>query len=273
MSAAAGSWHARLELEFQAAGERTILARRKHVGPLVVQRPFYPEGGICHVYLVHPPGGIVGGDALELQVQAQPGSHALITTPAATRFYRAGPHPRASLNQQLHVHDATLEWLPQETIVFDGARAHSRTSVHLHGDARFLGWEVLCLGRPANDEPFAQGELHQDFSLYHDGVPLLLDRLRLRGDSAALPARWGFDAAQAMGTLLMYPAHGLDLDALRSIGHPDARAALTLVDGVLLCRVVAMQGEAVRQLLGSLWLQLRPGLLGRTAVAPRIWAT
>ncbi len=95
----------------------------------MVQRPFYPEGGTCHVYLLHPPGGVVGGDQLELQVQSEPGSHALITTPAATKFYRAGPHPHSLLQQNLQVRDATLEWLPQETIVFDGAEgkdAHSR---------------------------------------------------------------------------------------------------------------------------------------------------
>src|SRR6187402_782414 len=119
------SWHARLELGFSRSGSRTVLARRRHFGPLIVQRPFYPEGGICHVYLVHPPGGIVGGDQLALQVEVERDAHALLTTPAATRFYRAGPHPRAALNQQFVVQDAALEWLPQETIVFDGARAHS----------------------------------------------------------------------------------------------------------------------------------------------------
>ncbi len=104
------SWQAKLDLKFRQAGKRTILAERRHVGPLVVQRPFYPEGPICHVYLVHPPGGIVGGDALSLQVDVEPQAHALLTTPAATRFYRAGPHPRATLSQQLAVHDgAALE--------------------------------------------------------------------------------------------------------------------------------------------------------------------
>ena len=85
MRAAHSSWQARLELGFRATAGRTVLAHRRHVGPLVVQRPFYPEGGICHVYLLHPPGGVVGGDTLELQVQADADSHALITTPAATR--------------------------------------------------------------------------------------------------------------------------------------------------------------------------------------------
>jgi urease accessory protein len=270
----ATTWHARLELGFQAIGARTVLARRRHVGPLVVQRPFYPEAGTCHVYLVHPPGGIVGGDALELSVEVGPQAHALLTTPAATRFYRAGPHPRARLTQDLEVRDGALEWLPQETIVFDGARARTITRVQLAGSApRFLGWEIACLGRPENAECFAAGELHQDFLLYRDGAPLLLDRLRLTGGAAALDAPWGLGAAQAMGTLLMYPARGIDLAPLRALASDGVRHALSIVDDVLVCRALAAQAEALKRLFATLWLQLRPGLVGREAVPPRIWAT
>ena len=273
MRPAHSSWQARLELGFRATAGRTVLAHRRHVGPLVVQRPFYPEGGICHVYLLHPPGGIVGGDTVELQVQSAADSHALITTPAATKFYRAGPHPHSVLKQTLQVNDATLEWLPQETIVFDGARARSCTRVDLHGNSRFIGWEVVCLGRPAVQELFTTGELHQDFLLYHDGRPLLLDRLRLSGDSPALASGWGLCSAQAMGTLLMYPAADADLDALRALQVDGVRCALTRVGGVLHCRALGTQGEAIRRLFTLLWLQLRHPLLGRAALAPRIWAT
>ncbi len=273
MRPAHSSWQARLELGFRAAGNRTVLAHRRHVGPLMVQRPFYPEGGICHVYLLHPPGGVVGGDTLELQLQAEAGSHALITTPAATKFYRAGPHPFSSLRQQLQVNDATLEWLPQETIVFDGARARSCTRVDLTGNSQFIGWEIFCLGRPVVQEQFRVGELHQDFLLYRDGRPLLLDRLRLVGDSPALSARWGLADAQAMGTMLMYPGGDADLAALRAVQVKDVRFALTLVGGVLHCRALSAQAEAIRRLFTELWLQLRHSLLGRVALAPRIWAT
>jgi urease accessory protein len=239
----------------------------------VVQRPFYPEGGICHVYLVHPPGGIVGGDQVALDVQAMPQSHALITTPAATRFYRAGPHPAARLQQELRVQDATLEWLPQETIVFDGAQAVTRTAVHLQGRARFAGWEITCLGRPANNETFRAGALAQDFLLYRDGLPVFLDRLRLRGDSPALGSHWGMSGAQAMGTLLMTPADGVELTSLRELEQPGVRHAFTQVQGVLVCRAMADQAAPIRQLFTTIWLQLRPALLGHEAVAPRIWAT
>lgn len=268
-----GSWHARLALGFRAAGARTVLAHRRHVGPLVVQRPFYPEGGVCHVYLVHPPGGVVGGDQLALHVDVGPQAHALVTTPAATRFYRAGPHPHATLDQQLDVRDGKLEWLPQESIVFDGARVRTRTCVHLHGQARFFGWEVTCLGRPTNGERLDSGMLHQDFLLYLDGSPLLLDRLRLAGGSAPLSAPWGLDGAQALGTLLLYPAREVDLEPLRALPAPDVRHALTCVDDVLLCRARAPQAGAIRELFTRIWQLQRHGLLGHAAVEPRIWAT
>src|SRR5262245_22778216 len=115
-------WVASLDLEFAARGARTILARRASVGPLVVQRPFYPEGDVAHVYLVHPPGGVVGGDQLQLNVLAKQGAHALLTTPAATKFYRSDGRI-ARQRQDIIVDAASIEWLPQETIVFPDARA------------------------------------------------------------------------------------------------------------------------------------------------------
>lgn len=267
------SWQARLELGFRAAGDRTVLAHRLHKGPLMVQRPFYPEGGTCHVYLLHPPGGVVGGDSLELDLQADAESHALVTTPAATKFYRAGPHPFSVLRQNLRVNDAMLEWLPQEAIVFDGAKVRSSTRVDLTGRSRFIGWEIFCLGRPVVEEHFRVGELHQDFLLYQDGRPLLLDRLRLSGDSPALSANWGLGGAQAMGTLLMHPGASADLPALRAVQAEGVRFALTQVGGVLHCRAMSAQAEAIRRLFTELWLQLRQSLSGRAACAPRIWAT
>lgn len=267
------SWRAHLELGFRRAGPRTVLAHRRHHGPLVVQRPFYPEGGTCHVYLVHPPGGIVGGDQLDLHVDVEADAHALLTTPAATKFYRAGPHPQAVLHQVLKVKDGTLEWLPQENIVFEGARARTVTSVHLAGNAQFLGWEVCCLGRPANSERFSAGELAQDFRLYVNDSPILLERLRIQGGSEALAAAWGLGGSQAMGTLLMYPAQGVDPGLLRALDGGAARHAISVVDNLLICRAHAEQAEAVRNLFSEIWLLLRQFQLGRAAVAPRIWAT
>jgi urease accessory protein len=266
-------WRAQLSLQFRADAGRTRLAARQHHGPLIVQRPFYPEDGVCHVYLVHPPGGIVGGDELRLIAHAEPDSQVLITTPAATRFYRAGPHPDARLQQQLHVADAQLEWLPQETILFDGAAAICHTDVQLSGRSTFIGWEMFCLGRPACGEQFATGRLRQDLRLSVDGQPLLFDRLRLTGSAPALNAPWGLAGAAAFGTLLAWPAQAQDVAALRECSSPEVRCTVTLVDRVLHCRALAAQGEPLRRHFTRLWAALRPRLLQRKAVMPRIWAT
>jgi len=171
------------------------------------------------------------------------------------------------------VRDAALEWLPQETIVFEGARAHATTCVDLLGESRFLGWEISVLGRPAIEEGFSAGQLHQDFLLYRNGRPLLLDRMRLTGDAPPLQAAWGFAGLQTMGTLLMYPARDIDLAILRNMTFAGVRHALSVVDDVLVCRALAPQAEALKQLFTTMWLELRELLLGRAAVAPRIWAT
>ena len=265
-------WQARLRLTLRARGGRTVLAERWHEGPLVVQRPFYPEGPVCHLYLVHPPGGVAGGDRLMLQVQAEPGSQGVITTPAATKIYRSFGARQASVEQQLQVQDAMLEWLPQESIVFRGARARLSTRVQLSGQARFIGWEVLCLGRPACDEQFSTGSVSQDFELWQQDRPLLIDRLRLQGGDTALDAQWGLGGAPVLGTMLVYPATATQLQQARATCQNQDTTA-TLVDGVLLLRLRANNAEQVRQEFERIWRVLRPSLCGLAALAPRIWAT
>lgn len=268
-------WHAELHLRFTAHGKRTILASRSHVGPLVVQRPFYPEGDACHVYLLHPPGGIVGGDSLFCRIEVEPGAHAVVTTPAATKFYRsAGRVARQS--QEIVLTGATCEWLPQETIYFANARARVRTRVQLDANAAFIGWDIGCFGRPASGEVFGQGEVFQAFELWQGDTPLFVDRLRVEGQEPMMQARWGLGGYVVLGTLLAFRADADDLAAVRSaLEHAEGadRVSTTLVDGVLAARCFGRQGEHVRQTLTLVWSVLRPRLLGRPAVRPRIWAT
>jgi urease accessory protein len=264
-------WSANLRLRLRAEGGRTVLAERRHEGPLVVQRPFYPEGPVCHLYLVHPPGGVAGGDRLALQVNAEPGAQAVITTPAATKIYRSFGTRIAGVAQELQASDATLEWLPQETIVFRGARARLATRVRLTGRARFIGWEILCLGRPACNERFTAGVVNQDFELWLQDRPLFMDRLRLQGESAALDAHWGFAAKPVLGTMLAFPADSAQLQRARLSSSDEA--ACTLVDGVLLIRLRGVSSEAVRLEFQRVWNALRPSFSGLAPHAPRIWAT
>ena len=268
-------WRAQLTQGFAQSHARTILTDRRHVGPLRVQRPFYPEGGICHVYVVHPPGGIVAGDDLQLQVSARENAHAVLTTPAATKFYRAFGGREARLVQQLDVAGAALEWLPQETLYFSGAQASSLTRVQLDAQSRFLGWEISCFGKPANQETFAQGRIRQALEVWLGERPLLLDHLRIEGGGEPLRATWGFGNCAAIGSLLAYPANGADLAAVREslAARPHLACSVSLLGSLLLCRALGRETSHVRRALQPVWELLRPRLLGVPPVPPRIWAT
>jgi urease accessory protein len=225
---------------------------------------------------VHPPGGIVAGDRLELGVHAAPGAQVLLTTPAATKFYRGAPGgPVASQLQQLSLDDATLEWLPQENIFFPDAQARVTTRVHLTPASRFIGWETGCFGLPANQRGLAGGRVVQSFELWLQGRPLLIERLRVDGAEAGLAGRWGLAGDSACGTLLAFPATAQLLTLARDcIAQQDAQhGAVTLVENLLVCRALAPDASQVRALFTALWCALRPQLLQRAARPPRIWAT
>src|SRR2546426_9221839 len=149
-------WKADLSLGFSCRNHKSLLSERRSDGPLVVQKPFYPEGdAVCHAIVVHPPAGIAGGDELTLTIQTKPNSSVLLTTPGAGKWYRSAG-PRASQKLRFDV-QGDLEWLPQETIVFNGALAAMDCEVNLGAEARYLGWEILCLGRTGSGARFDQG--------------------------------------------------------------------------------------------------------------------
>ena len=266
-------WQASLQLGFRPQARRTVLAERRRLGPLAVQRPFYPEGGICHVYLLHPPGGVVGGDTLDIDVHVRSGAQALVTTPGATKFYRSGG-PRASQDQHLIVAPgASLEWLPQENIFFPGAQAMLQTNVELQGDARLALWEIHCLGRPTIDEVFESGRIDSRTAIVRDGVPLVLDRLRVSADNRSrLSLMAGLPVG---GTLYLSHAGEDEVEACRDlllVEGPDYAGA-TLIDDILVVRYLGRSTERARRLFNAVWQLLRPSTLGRTASVPRIWST
>jgi urease accessory protein len=260
-------WRAQLDLTFARSAGRTRIVARQHRGPLLVQRPFYPEGDVCHAYIVHPPGGVVGGDELHLQVDTESEAHALLTTPAAAKFYRSDGRT-ARQQQLLRANGTTLEWLPQESIFYPDAKVRSVTRIEVASQARFIGWEIACLGLPARNQPFDRGELHLHLELWEAGAPLLIDRLRIAGDT-----RWGLGGHESIGTLLAYPATRAMIDAVRGLQHAGVELGVTLVDKVLVCRALAAQAEPIKRAFLERWKTLRPLLLDRPAVPPRIWAT
>jgi urease accessory protein len=266
-----------LRLGFSKLPWGTALVDREHYGPLRVQKPFFPEGNsVCHVYVLHPPGGLVQGDALSISVAVGQGAHALLTTPAAGKVYRGGA-ALASQNVDAQVAEgAVLEWLPQETIVYSGARAHLRTRIDLAGDAQVMAWEIVCLGRPAAHESFDDGECQLHFELHKNGVPMHIERTHVSGASPALQGAWGLQGYAAQGTFVLHPATGAMLEAARLLCHgsqPGCLCSASLVGDTLLCRMLAKDAVQVRERFTLVWQALRPLCFDRPASAPRIWAT
>ncbi len=274
-SAAAAGWEARLELGFQHDGRRTVLATRRHVGPLRVQKPFYPEGAdVCQAIIVHPPGGIVAGDSLRIDVDVGARAHAQLTTPGAAKWYRsAGAIARS--DTVLRARDgAVIEWLPQETIVFDGARAAIHMRVELAGDANFIGWDLMSLGRTASGERFASGRVQQRIDVLRGDTLLWCERAVLEGGSRALQSGAMLNRAPVFGTLVAVGAIDVAvLAACRAAAPPSGEGAVTRLPQVLVARYRGDSVHAARTYFATLWHALRPNLAGRAAVPPRIWST
>jgi len=273
-TAAPEGWIASLDLGFERRDARTVLATKRQRGPLAVQRPFYPEGGVCHVYVLHPPGGVVGGDRLEITVGVASDAQVLITTPGAAKFYRSAG-AQATQRQSLRVADGgLLEWFPQENILFPGARLRSETNVELAGGAQFIGWELHSLGRPVIAERFTPGAADLGFSLRRDGRLLLRERMRLSGERD-LDGPSGLRGFPVCGTFVATGADAGDLDTART-GLPEeagTAVGLTLIEGLLVARCLGSAVEPLNRIFVSLWSMLRPRLLGLGPCPPRIWAT
>lgn len=275
-------WRGSLSLRYRRDGERTV-SHDRHEGPLRVLQSLYPEGpGICHHVLVHPPGGVVGGDVLELDLALDAGAHALVTTPGATRFYRSAGAPAHQRVRATLAEGARLEWLPLETIAYSGCQAHNDVRFELAPGAQMLGWDLLALGLPAAGQGFEAGTFQQQ--LEWPGVWLERGRIAA-GDRLLRESPLGLDGQGVLATL--WWASGTPMDAaLRDALLESAREAFAEQPGLaaragasaldarlVVCRVLAQRIEPVFALWRSLrqrWRTLGWGLGGE---APRIWRT
>lgn len=266
-------WVGELSLDFERSGDKTVLARRRHRGPLLVQRAFYEPDGGCQVYLLHPPGGIVGGDQLSLDFVIHPLARALVTTPAATKIYRTLQVPSLQ-EQSFQVADgATFEWLPQETIVYAGARACSRTSIRLGAGSQFFGWDVTCLGH--DHRGFSHGRFVQEWQLERQGHLCWSERAVFDGGGPALTAAWGLAGRTVVGTLVATGARAEHVHAVRA-SFPESHAdwlSVTQLGEVLICRYLGYSAEAAKRFFSAVWAISRPAMSGRKAHYPRVWAT
>ncbi len=271
-------WQAALSLGFTQRTPRTVLSHRQHNGPLLVQRPFYPESdGTAHLYILHPPAGIVGGDELRIEVQLHEQARALLTTPAATKIYAHPTHYAQQVLQAEVSNHAVFEWLPQETIAFNGSRCRNKVHIDLQDQGLFIGWDTMCLGRPAIAESFSMGELCQRFQLFHNGQPIWLERVCYQGDEPALREVWGLQGHPVFSTFVCAMVEqGLVSavrEALGEVNSAQESVAVTWLDGVLVARYLGEKVSRAHQLWQQAWAVVRQQCLNKAACAPRIWAT
>ena len=273
-------WHASLQLDYTLEGTRTV-ARHGHNGPLRILQSLYPEGdAVCHNVLVHPPGGLVGGDTLDISATVGPGAHGLVTTPGATRFYRSTGERALQRTHLTLAEGARLEWLPLEALCYNACNAENHLTLNLAPGAECMGWDVTALGLPHAGQPFETGRFVQ-----HIEAP---GRWLERGvidaaDHRLLESPLGLAGQRCMASLFFVTGRPLDrarrdtaLDAARAVmdAHAlKATAGATSPNGqVLVVRALAPQVEPAMQLLQQVRAAWRAALWQLCAEPPRIWS-
>ncbi|MBP0631350.1 urease accessory protein UreD [Cupriavidus sp. AcVe19-1a] len=275
------AWQASLRLRFAQRGERSALVERRHQGPLLVQKPLYPEGGICHAVILHPPAGVAGGDSLDIDVTVEAGAHAVLATPGATKWYKSLGRDAAQQVRLSVGAGARLDWLPQENIVFDDARARIATVLDVAPGGSAIGWDAVVLGRQASGEQWARGALWLDTRVGAGERALWIEQSHLDAGSPLRAAVAGLDGLNVLGTLWAV-GEGATQELAESLAErlpygPQLRAGVTCLaahgQSMLLVRVLGRQMEAVRHVMVDSWQALREPMHGVVARPLRLWAT
>lgn len=273
-------WHASLKLDYQHTAGRTTV-RHQHEGPLRVLQALYPEGdAICHNVLVHPPGGLVGGDVLDIAVNVGPGAHGLITTPGASRFYRSEGETAVQRTHLTLARGARLEWLPLEALCYSGCIAENHLTLALEPGAQLMGWDVTALGLPLADQPFVRGSFMQHIEM--PGVWLERGRMAA-SDARLMDGPLGMAGQRCLATLFLLTGEAMsraqrDQALLLAQNVIEAHALRTSAgvtaphDHGVVVRVLAPVTEPAMGLLRAVRAAWRTGLWQLPATAPRIWA-
>jgi urease accessory protein len=283
----ASPWLAQLNLTFAAQENRTVLTHRKHFGPLRVQKTLYPEGlNIAHAIILHPPGGIAGGDQLDITVQMAPHTHAVISTPGANKWYKSqNQWARQHISIQLDAH-AKLDWLPQENILFNQSKVSLNARFNIHPTASMIGWDCCVLGRTASGELWRDGELNVQtkIAMSDTSLPCWLEEFSLTANDPLLTHLTGLGGLAVLGTLWACGPHitGELTENLAEMlpFEDDLRAGVSFVCdtrnsdlNILLMRVTGSDMQKVRALLIKTWMYLRQPIHGIQAQPLRLWAT
>ncbi|MEH2069633.1 MAG: urease accessory protein UreD [Nostoc sp.] len=267
-------WHGKLNLVYADRHNTTELIYSHHQAPLKVQRPFYPEGEkVCHSVILHTAGGMVGGDRLSSNIHLQPHTHALITTAAASKIYRSnGLQARQTIQMQVDA-GACLEWLPQETILFNSAIYQQDLRVELATGASWLGWEITRFGRSARGEKFLQGEWRSHTEIWQQGIPLWIDRQWLPASEEIVHSPHGLAGKPIVGSLVwLGDAVSAEIrEKIRILGNGVGETGVSRLQHGLLCRYRGDSTSEVRNWFIDIWQLLRVSFLNRGNCIPRVW--
>ncbi|SMF12770.1 urease accessory protein [Alteromonadaceae bacterium Bs31] len=273
-------WSAAINLHLALRDGKTRVVKSQHHGPLRIQRPFYPEES-CHLYLLHPPGGMVIGDELQISAELLPHAQALITTPSAGKIYGAkGADFLQQQNVQFKIASgACLEWLPQETIVFDSANGVLNTRIELEHGASYGGWDIVRLGRLASGETFSTGRCIQKLEIWQGERPLFIERNSIEAGGDLHKGLWGLQGKSTFGTLLLTAVLQRDAidDLVNELESLDLQQkecwGLTQKGPLFIARYLGDDIALCRKGFELIWKAARPALNNREAVSPRIWNT
>ena len=270
----AEGWHGKLNLVYADRQGKTQLIYNHQQAPLKVQRPFYPEGEkVCHSVILHTAGGMVGGDRLSSNIHLQPQAQALITTAAASKIYRSnGLQARQTIQMQVDA-GACLEWLPQETILFNSAIYRQDLRVELATGASWLGWEITRFGRSARGEKFLQGEWRSHTEIWQQGVPLWIDRQWLLGSEDIFHSPHGLAGKPIVGSLVWVggAVSAEIVQKTRNLWDGEGEAGVSRLQHGLLCRYRGSSTSEVRNWFIDVWQLLRVSFLNRGNCIPRVW--
>jgi len=268
-------WHGNLQLTYARSNAATQLTNSQVQAPLKVQRPFYPEGdGVCHSVMLHTAGGIVGGDRLSFAIDLQPQAQVLITTAAAGKIYRTNGLEAQQTGQIDVAEGACLEWLPQETIVFDRALYRQKLRINLAPGALWFGWEIVRFGRSARGERFTEGDWRSQTEVWQAGKPLWIDRQWLPGSEATFDSPHGLAGCPVVGSLALvgYPVEPELVAQVRSLwSGTTGETGVTRLQAGLLCRYRGKSTIEARQWFLAVWQLLRPLYGQRPVCIPRVW--
>ncbi|MDX1572974.1 MAG: urease accessory protein UreD [Methylophaga sp.] len=269
-------WLAQLSLAFERRHERTILVRRQHYGPMVIQKILHPQtDDAAHGVIVHPPGGIAGGDQLELHIDLASKAQVLLTTPGATKWYKSAGR---LASQQVDIRlaaDSQLEWLPQENIVFNGAEVSLRTDVSLAENAKLATWEIISLGRSASGENWQEGRLRQNLTISRQHRLIWSESAVIHAESKVLAAKAGLKGNRVFGSFIVAAGQmpAATLEKCRAVNADGGSFGVSALPEIFVARYMGGCPQQARQYFEQLWACLRPWYGAAQVVRPRIWAT